>query len=492
MIVKCAAFTPTCNASSPSSQPSQQQPKSLPDTDWRRRARPISPSPTAVYPAKENCSRCGICDTYYIAHVKEACAFLGDGMSKIPELELSTHGRQRRLDDPDELRFGVYEDIVYARTLPTHAVPGAQWTGIVTSIACKMLESRVVDAVVCVQSDPEDRFGPRPIVARTVEDVIAAKGVKPTLSPNLNVLATVEALSPDVKKLLFIGVGCQVQALRSIEKYLNLDKLYVLGTNCVDNGPREGLEKFLQAASNEPETVLHYEFMQDYRVHLKHTDGSFEKIPYFCLPADDLNDVIAPSCYSCFDYTNACADLVVGYMGVPYNPSTPMTSHLQYLTVRNARGREMLQGVADSLEVVPPMSKGNRAPFVVQTVLADDEAKMKVGRDASSGATAKGGGAPRWLGEVLATVLTWIGPQGLEFAKYSIDYHYCRNFIHVQRHWKKGAGDKHIPEFAKKIVDEYDKSSNGLVRQRAAMPAAFPGRRTGGSSGSSSSTNNVM
>lgn len=28
-------------------------------------------------------SRCGLCDTYYIAHVKEACAFLGDGMSKI-------------------------------------------------------------------------------------------------------------------------------------------------------------------------------------------------------------------------------------------------------------------------------------------------------------------------------------------------------------------------------------------------------------------------
>ncbi len=44
----------------------------------------------------------------------------------------------------------------------------------------------------------------------------------------------------------------QVQALRSIEKYLNLEKLYVLGTNCVDNGPREGLDKFLNAASQTP------------------------------------------------------------------------------------------------------------------------------------------------------------------------------------------------------------------------------------------------
>ena len=49
---------------------------------------------------------------------------------------------------------------------------------------------------------------------------------------------------------------------------------------------------------------------QDYRVHIKHTDGSFEKVPYFSLPANDLTDVIAPSCYACFDYPNALADLV--------------------------------------------------------------------------------------------------------------------------------------------------------------------------------------
>jgi coenzyme F420-reducing hydrogenase beta subunit len=46
-------------------------------------------------------------------------------------------------------------------------------------------------------------------------------------------------------------------------------------------------------------------------VHVKHTDGTFEYKPYFCLPANDLNDVIAPSCYSCFDYANGLADLVV-------------------------------------------------------------------------------------------------------------------------------------------------------------------------------------
>jgi hypothetical protein len=33
----------------------------------------------------------------------------------------------------------------------------------------------------------------------------------------------------------------------------------------VDNGKREGLDKFLKAASTRPDQALHYEFMQDYR-----------------------------------------------------------------------------------------------------------------------------------------------------------------------------------------------------------------------------------
>jgi len=42
-------------------------------------------------------------------------------------------------------------------------VAGAQWTGIVTQIAIDMLESGKVDAVVCVQSQEGDRFGPKPV-----------------------------------------------------------------------------------------------------------------------------------------------------------------------------------------------------------------------------------------------------------------------------------------------------------------------------------------
>ena len=43
-----------------------------------------------------------------------------------------------------------------------------QWTGIVTSIAIEMLESGRVDAVVCVQNDENDRFGPKPVCHQTL------------------------------------------------------------------------------------------------------------------------------------------------------------------------------------------------------------------------------------------------------------------------------------------------------------------------------------
>ncbi|WCJ24166.1 7-hydroxymethyl chlorophyll a reductase chloroplastic [Euphorbia peplus] len=416
--------------------------------DWRQRSKPIPPGRT--YPAKDYCSRCGLCDTYYIAHVRDACAFLGDGMSKIERMEPVVHGRGRKPDSLDDMYMGVHEELFYARK--TKPVEGAQWTGIVTTIAIEMLKAGLVEAVVCVQSDPEDRLSPRPVLARTPEEVIAAKGVKPTLSPNLNTLALIEAAG--VKRLLFCGVGCQVQALRSVEHHLNLDKLYVLGTNCVDNGTRDGLDKFLKAASDEPETVLHYEFMQDYKVHLKHLDGRIEEVPYFSLPANELVDVIAPSCYSCFDYTNALADLVVGYMGVPKYPGVSMTQHPQYVTVRNERGREMLSLVKDLLEITPTTSSGNRRPFVIETVKADDNAKLGKG-------PAKP--APKFVGNFIASILNLIGPKGLEFARYSLDYHTIRNYLYTNRNWGKERADQSTPSYAKKIVEMYNQ--NGQIDQ---------------------------
>ncbi|MEJ6483777.1 Coenzyme F420 hydrogenase/dehydrogenase, beta subunit C-terminal domain [Nostoc punctiforme UO1] len=379
--------------------------------------------PTSRRPAKELCSECGLCDTYYIHYVKEACAFINQ---QIGELEEETHTRSRHLDNPDELYFGVHQDMIAARK--QQPIEGAQWTGIVSSIAIEMLNRGLVEGVVCVQNTKEDRFQPMPIIARTPEEILAARVNKPTLSPNLSVLEQIE--KSGMKRLLVIGVGCQIQALRAVEKQLGLEKLYVLGTPCVDNVNRAGLQKFLETTSRSPETVVHYEFMQDFRVHFKHEDGSSETVPFFGLKTNKLKDVFAPSCMSCFDYVNSLADLVVGYMGAPFG--------WQWIVVRNDTGKEMLDLVQDQLDTQPVTSKGNRKEAVQQSIPAYD----------------KGVTLPMWAAKLMGVVIEKIGPKGLEYARFSIDSHFTRNYLYVKRNHPEKL-EAHVPEFAKRIVDQY-------------------------------------
>jgi 3,8-divinyl protochlorophyllide a 8-vinyl-reductase (ferredoxin) len=374
-------------------------------------------------PAKELCSECGLCDTYYIHYVKEACAFI---TQHIGEMEESIHGKCRDLENERELYFGVHQEMIAARK--TQPIPGAQWTGIVSSIAIEMLEKVMVEGVVCVQNTESDRFSPKPIIATTREEILAARVNKPTLSPNLSVLEQIE--KSNLKRLLVIGVGCQIQALRSVEKELGLEKLYVLGTPCVDNVSRAGLEKFLQTTSRSPETVVHYEFMQDFKVHFKHSDGSVELVPFFGLNTKELKDVFAPSCMTCFDYVNGLADLVVGYMGAPFG--------WQWIVVRNQTGKEMLDLVQNQLAVREVFSKGDRHNPVQQGIAAYDNATT----------------IPMWLAWLISFVVNKVGPQGLEYGRFSIDSHFIRNYLYVRRNYPQKL-DAHIPDYAKKIVAQY-------------------------------------
>lgn len=392
-----------------------------PNSAKHKKARALKPG--TIRPAKELCSECGLCDTYYIHYVKEACAFLNQ---QVAQLEQQAHGRSRNLDNPDDCYFGVSQKMTAARKIKP--IEGAQWTGIVSTIAIEMLNSGKVEGVVCVQNTKEDRFGPMPIIARTPEEILAARVNKPTLSPNLSVLEQVE--KSGMKRLLVIGVGCQIQALRTVEQQLGLEKLYVLGTPCVDNVTRAGLQKFLETTSRSPETVVHYEFMQDFRVHFKHEDGSIEKVPFFGLNTKELKDVFAPSCMSCFDYVNSLADLVVGYMGAPFG--------WQWIVVRNDKGLEMLDMVQNQLETQPVTSKGDRRQAVQQSIPAYDQ-----------GVT-----LPMWAAKMMGVVIEKIGPKGLEYARFSIDSHFTRNYLYIKRNYP-GKLEAHVPDYAKRIVEQY-------------------------------------
>ena len=64
------------------------------------RPQPIDPSGwPEKFPAKDHCSKCGLCETTFVSHVTDACAFLNDGMARnIDGLEAKVHGRRRSQD----------------------------------------------------------------------------------------------------------------------------------------------------------------------------------------------------------------------------------------------------------------------------------------------------------------------------------------------------------------------------------------------------------
>lgn len=376
-----------------------------------------------VRPARDLCSDCGLCDSRWVAYVRRACAFL---QQRFERMEVDAHGRSRDLDQPDELYFGVFRRMLAARLEP--ALAGAQWTGIVSTLGARALEEGLVDAVLCVRQSADDRFTPEPVLARTPAEVLAARVNKPTLSNNLSVLEQLPGSG--IRRLLAIGVGCQVQALRAVQDSLGLEELYVLGMPCVDNVSREGLQTFLDSTSHSPATVVHYEFMQDFRIHFRHEDGHIETVPFFGLDTPRLKDVFAPSCLSCFDYVNAGADLVVGYMGAPFG--------WQWLVVRNDRGERLLALVEHLLTTKPVQSSGDRRQAVQQGIEAYDRALR----------------LPLWLAEVVGWFVQRFGPTGLEYARFSIDSHFTRNALWLRRHHPDRVDD-HVPAFARRIVGQY-------------------------------------
>jgi coenzyme F420 hydrogenase subunit beta len=170
--------------------------------------------------------------------------------------------------------------------------------------------------------------------------------------------------------------------------------------------------------------------MQDFRVHFRHDDGSTETVPFFGLDTPRLKDIFAPSCLSCFDYTNAGADLVVGYMGAEFGR--------QWITVRNPRGQELLDLVEAELDTAPVTSRGDRRQAVQQGIDAYDKA-LKL---------------PMWLAEVVGSLVRLVGPKGLEYGRFSIDSHFTRNAVWLRRNHPEMV-DRHIPAFARRIIDRY-------------------------------------
>ena len=237
-----------------------------------------------------------------------------------------------------------------------------------------------------------------------------AHGLRPTL-------ALLEpAAAAGHKRIAFIGIPCQVYALRALEAQLGFERIYVIGTPCSDNTTTGNFHSFLNLLDAKPETVSYLEFRTDFKVELRFDDGRATKlIPFLALPISQLPaDFFPLTCKTCVDYTNRLADITVGYMGGDGD---------QWLIVRNARGAELLALIKAQLTVTPLADKGKRRGAV--------KGFMENTARAAGGMPLRR--MPGWLRPIVSFLQPRIGPRGLEFARARVEMKAVETVLHLRR-----------------------------------------------------------
>ena len=354
------------------------------------------------------CTDCGISRSADPGACGRACQFIRPDYAG---LEARVHGRSRDPARPDELHFGPFRRMLRAALVPPR--PGAQWTGITTRIAERLLETGAVDAVLTMAPDPEDRWRPVPVLVTQPDGMAGCRGMRMGYAPLLALLEPARAAGH--RRLAVIGIPCQVYALRALEAELGFERLYVIGTPCSDNTTTENFHRFLALLAEDPATITYLEFRADYHVELRFADGRVKAIPFLQLPLSRLpGDFFPLTCRSCVDYTNVLADLTVGYMAGEGE---------QWLLVRNARGEELLGLIEGELRLSAPGSAGKRQG-AVRGFLANT-------KRAAGGLPLRR--MPAWLRPLVGWLMPRIGPRGLEFARARLEMKAVETVLHLRR-----------------------------------------------------------
>ena len=385
-------------------------------------------------PGRHLCTDCGVSRTDQPKRCATACQFI---QPDYPALERAVHGRSRQEQTGgDELFFGPHQQMWQAALKAPQQ--GAQWTGITTRIAEKLLQAGEVDAVIAMAPHPDDPWRPLPVIVTRAEDMARCRGMRMGYAP---LIALVEpALQQGHKRLAVIGVPCQVYALRALQPQLEreqgLQKLLVIGIPCSDNTSTERFHEFLALVAPKPEDVTYLEFRADYHVEIRTRQGEVRALPFLSLPLSQLpGDFFPLTCRTCVDYTNSLSDVTVGYMGGRGE---------QWLLVRNDRGQRLLDLLDDEVRLTPPSSAGRRAG-AVRGFLRNVEL-------AAGGLPLRR--MPGWLRPIVSWLMPRIGPRGLEFARTRVEMKALETLVHLER--EEPARIKHmVPEHVIRLARPY-------------------------------------
>lgn len=217
--------------------------------------------------------------------------------------------------------LGKYKQVISARSTDKEILKGSQDGGIVTQLFAYALEEGIIDGAI-VAGPGSEPWKPEPMVAMTKADLMAARGTKYNLCPNVKMVKEATR-SYGLDRVGVVGVPCQIQGFRKAQLYpVGMrgvpDKLaLVLGIFCMENFPYQSMVQIVEDhAGQKLESVKKMEIGK----------GKFtvytERGAVVPLPLKITHKYEQPGCHVCLDYVANLSDVSAGSVGSPDGWST--------------------------------------------------------------------------------------------------------------------------------------------------------------------------
>ncbi len=210
--------------------------------------------------------------------------------------------------------IGSHRKLFWGHTKDNKIREKASGGGIVSDILISALKKKLIDGAIVTKMNPKT-LKAEPLIAKTPKDILDAAGSKYIIAPNLSILETLKK-----GKYAFVGLPCQVQALRNMQaKEIAWAKKvkYVIGLFCgssMDNDVINYLLKKLKVKNDisdiqfrsrdNPKASSFGGFLVESKTGKKYLD----KEKYGFLRHLFMNN----ACKICDNQTNELADISVG------------------------------------------------------------------------------------------------------------------------------------------------------------------------------------
>ncbi|TRO50679.1 4Fe-4S dicluster domain-containing protein [Candidatus Bathyarchaeota archaeon] len=258
------------------------------------------------------------------------------------ELEQKVFGRTRK---PIEKLTGIYQKAYYAKATADDIQKRAQDGGIVTALLTQFLADGG-GGVIVAGLEEDMVWVPKPVVAKTREEVVKAAGSKYTPSPAL--VGVKQAVKEEkLEKIAVVGTTCQMRGLSlammgSMKNKKIADSVALkIGLFCMESFNYDDLMKYLKENEVDPKRVTKFE-IKNGRFYAWAGEERLHRAKL-----DKVKPLIRSGCLHCTDFASEFSDISVGNVGSPDGYSTVL--------VRNEKGQQILEAAIKSgiIEAAP-------------------------------------------------------------------------------------------------------------------------------------------